>query len=345
MASQQAAYQALLKLRAREHNVVRGSQQRGGSEGGSSGRAQQQLQQLELQDDENRYETQRQAEAPENESQRETRQVLNRLRELARRQNDLNERMKQLQSALEEAQTAQQQDEIQRQLQRLRDQQQQMLRNTDELQARMDQPQNQQRMADARDQLGQTRENVRRASESLRQGMVSNAAAAGTRAERQLSQLRDEFRRQASGQFDQQVTEMRDQARKLDENQQEVARHLAELADGPRSAAEKSLRNSGDRDQVAEDLEQQKQQLSQLLDRMRQTVVEAEQAEPLLANQLYDTLAPDPTATTGQGPGNNPAGRPRRTDSRRRETRGHRQRRDPPAARGHRGRRPERVGR
>ena len=39
--------------------------------------------------------------------QRETRQVLNRLRELAQRQSDVNERLKELQSALEAAATAQ----------------------------------------------------------------------------------------------------------------------------------------------------------------------------------------------------------------------------------------------
>ena len=60
--------------------------------------AQRQLQQLELTSDENRYEEQRSARAREENlsqrerEQRETRQVLNRLRELAQRQTDVNER-------------------------------------------------------------------------------------------------------------------------------------------------------------------------------------------------------------------------------------------------------------
>ncbi len=74
-------------------------------------RSQRQLQQLELTADENRYEEQRTARAQQEQSsqrereQGETRQVLNRLRELAQRQTDLNERLKELQSALEAAKT------------------------------------------------------------------------------------------------------------------------------------------------------------------------------------------------------------------------------------------------
>ena len=80
---EQAAYQALLKLRAREHEVVRSQspaqqQSRSGSGSGSS-RSQQQLQQLALSNDQNRYETERQA-RQQSSSGSEDRQVLNRLR-------------------------------------------------------------------------------------------------------------------------------------------------------------------------------------------------------------------------------------------------------------------------
>jgi hypothetical protein len=201
LAAEQAAYQALLKLRAREHSVVRGQQRGGGGGGGGGGnRSQQQLNQLELANNENRYEQQRTAPSLQQESQqRETRQVLNRLRELAQRQEDLNKQVKELQTALEAARDEQQREEIQRQLARLRDQQQQMLRDTDELRDRMDRPENQERMADARQQLEQTRNNIRRASESLEQGMVSQAAASGERAANELNNLRDNFRQQTAG--------------------------------------------------------------------------------------------------------------------------------------------------
>ncbi len=61
LAAEQAAYQALLKLRAREFEVTRSrSRQRGQQGGQASGGSpsQQQLQQLELANDENRYEEQ-----------------------------------------------------------------------------------------------------------------------------------------------------------------------------------------------------------------------------------------------------------------------------------------------
>ena len=55
LSAEQAAYQALLKLRAREHEVTRASQQQqqqqqSGSASGPQSRAQQQLEQLELDD-------------------------------------------------------------------------------------------------------------------------------------------------------------------------------------------------------------------------------------------------------------------------------------------------------
>ena len=57
LAAEQAAYQALLKLRAREFEVSRQrSQQQSGSSGSAS---QQQLNELELTNDENRYEEQK----------------------------------------------------------------------------------------------------------------------------------------------------------------------------------------------------------------------------------------------------------------------------------------------
>ena len=170
LAGEQSAYQSLLKLRAREHEVVRSNQRQQQSQSQSqsarqnaNSRAQRQLQQLQLREDENRYETQRQAQAqqsPQEQEQREDRQVLNRLRELSQRQNDLNERIKELQSALEEAKTQAEREEIERRLKRLQDEQQQILRDTEELQQRMEQPENQERMADQRQQIQQAREST-----------------------------------------------------------------------------------------------------------------------------------------------------------------------------------------
>ncbi len=289
LAAEQAAYQSLLRLRAREHDVVQQQQSQSSSQSQSSqsqqNRFQQQLQQLELKNDENRYETQRQAEQQEDAEQREMRQVVNRLKELARRQEDLNEQVKQLQSALEEAESQEAREEIERQLKRLRDQQQQMLRDTDELAERMEQQQNQQSMQDAREQLEQTRESVQQASQALEQGQVAQALSAGTRAERELKRMRDDLRKETANQFTEEMKELRQAARELDDEQQELADRLQSM-DQDR---QQNLRDKSDRADIAKTLEGQQERLTDLLDKMKDTVEEAEATEPLLARKLYDS--------------------------------------------------------
>src|SRR4029077_8533530 len=133
-----------------------------------------------------------------------------------------------------------------------------------------DQPQNQERMADSRQQLEQTRENVRRASESLEQGELSQASAAGARAGEQLNNLRDEFRRSTAGQFNEAMNQMRDDARRLDQNQQQLSQRLNAMTN-PQQGQQRSLRDPQSRDQITQELAQQKQQLDNLLDQMRKT--------------------------------------------------------------------------
>jgi hypothetical protein len=297
LAAAQAAYQSLLKLRAREHEVVRQQQQqqRGqqSSSQQSSARSQQQnqqLQQLDLKNEENRYETERTAQERQQESaeERENRQVQNRLRELARRQNDVNDRLKELQSALEEARTEQQKEEIRRQLKRLEDEQRQILQDTDELQARMEQPENAERMAEERQQLEETRDQVRRASEALEEQRVTQAAAAGTRAEQQFDNLREEFRRRASNRFNEEMQEMRQSARELDEKEQKIAEQIQQPAEQP--SDKPSLREENPREQIAEELTRQRERVSELEQRMRETIERAEETEPILSQRLYETI-------------------------------------------------------
>ena len=293
LAAEQAAYQALLKLRAREFEVIRRNSPTTAKR--SQLRRQpsrRQLQQLELTDEENRYEDQRTARAQQErlsqreQQQRETGQVLNRLRELAQRQNDVNDRLKELQSALEAAKTPQAREEIERQLKRLRDQQQQILRDTDELRERMEREENRDRMADARQQVDESREHVRQASEALEEGRIPQALTEGARAGRQFNDLREELRKGAANRFSQEMTEMRDQARHLDENQKKLSEQLEAAKDRPQT----SLRDTGERKKVTQGLEQQQKSLDKLLDQMQNTVQDAEETEPLLAKNLYDTV-------------------------------------------------------
>jgi hypothetical protein len=291
LAAEQAAYQALLKLRAREFEVMRSNSrnQRGGSSGGSP--SQMQLDQLELSADENRYEEQSTARSQDKGSQREQeqrelRQVLNRLRELGQRQTDLNQRLKELQSALEAAKDQKAREEIERQLKRLREQQQEILRDTDELRERMEREENRDRLADARREIEQGREHVRQASQALEEGRLSQALTEGTRAGRQLDDLREQLRKDAANRFSEEMTEMRDQARRLDEKQKE----LSEQLDAKEGRPGGSLRGNPERQGVQEQLGQQRERLDRLLDRMRNTVQDAEETEPLLAKELFDTV-------------------------------------------------------
>ncbi|GAA5507007.1 hypothetical protein [Novipirellula caenicola] len=288
LASEQASYAGLLKLRAREFQVTRAQQRSQSSSSSSSSQRQKQLNELELDQDENRYETEQQAEAnsPDDAQQREERQVLSRLRELAQRQQDINKQLAQLQSALELAEAEKEKDEIRRQIKRLREQQQNLLRETDELAERMQSPENQESMQQQREQLEETRENQRRASEALQQEDASSALAAGKRAERDLEELQQEFRQRTSGQFSDTMREMRADAQTLDEKQQRLSEALRDEAENPSPG----LRRNEQQQQLEKQLEEQRRDLSQLENRMQETVEQAETVEPLLAKELYDSF-------------------------------------------------------
>jgi hypothetical protein len=283
LTAEQSAYQALLRLQAKEYQV---SQNRSRSRSGASQRAQRELDQLELKQAEDRYETARQAQKQQSPEQREQLQVLNRLKELAQRQQDLNERLKELQTALQEAKTEEEKEALRRQLKRLREEEQQMLADLDELNQKMAQSQNQSQMAEARKQLEQTRSDIRKAAEELEKGGVSQALASGTRAQRDLQQLRDDFRKKTSTQFAEEMRQMRADARELAEKQNEISKKLDALAESKR----KTLSDSGERKELTDQLQQQKSGMTNIVQNMRQVTEQAEASEPLLSKQLYDTL-------------------------------------------------------
>ncbi len=287
----QAAYQALLKLRARQFDVARTSASQGpsGSTSGPGSASQRQLEQLELSSEDNRYETQSRAQAAANENAEqleESRAILNRLRELARRQQDLNERLRELQSALEAAETEAERQELERQLKRLRDQQREILRDTESLDNDMQNSENSNQLQESAQQLDQTRSLVQQASEALDEGQVSQALNEGARAERELSELRDNFRRQTADRFTDEMRDLRDAARQLRERQEQLSQQLDELNANNR----RSLRETGPREELTQGLQQQQQDLGETLQRMRDTVVEAEEPEPLLAGELFDAV-------------------------------------------------------
>lgn len=287
VAAQQASYQALLKLAEREFKV---NEKKGGKQGkgGEQGR-QGQLDQLELKMNQNRYEQQKQAKAEPQQSpeQKENLQFMSRLRELAQRQSDLNERLKELQTALQEAKNEQEKEEIRRRLKRLREEQQQMLADLDELKQRAEKPENQQRMAETKDKLDQTRDAAQKAAEQMEKGNVSQALASGTRAQRDLQEMREDLRKKNANQFAEDMKQLRQEARDIAQKQEELGKQLTAT---PQQSKKKSLTEPDAKSELPQDLADQNKRLASLVDRATQIAEQSENAEPLLHRQLYDTI-------------------------------------------------------
>jgi hypothetical protein len=284
LGAEQAAYQELLKLRQREFQVAQS--QRGNRSNNNSAQFDQQLRQLEMTQQENRYESERLARSQQQQAQREDLQVLNRLRDLARRQNDMSERLREAESSLRQARNDQEREQVRRELQRLRDEQLQSMQDVDELQARMDQPENRQRMSDADRQLDESRSQIRESTEQLEQGMVSNAITSTTRAQRQLEQMRDELQRNTSSQFVDEMRNMREQAQELDRRQRQISEQLRRQNE----SGFKSLTDNGATQELANQLNRQRSSAQELTDQMKKTSEQSETSEPLLSRALYDTL-------------------------------------------------------
>jgi hypothetical protein len=282
--AEQSAYEALLKATPREFRI---SRSRSGQSGGNSGQPnQRQLDQLEMKNEESRYETERQASAAPTPQQREQSEIANRLKELAQRQEDLNDRLRELQTALQAAKTDEERADLQRQLKRLRDEERQMLADVDEMRQKMEQSPNASSRAEARQQLEQTRSDVERAAQQMERNEPSQALAAGTRAQQAMQNLREDLRRQSSSQFSEQMRQLRSQARDLARQEDEIAKKLDSLQNDGR----KSLDNAADTQQLSDQLGKQQGALTNLLSEMRAVSEQSENVEPLLSQKLYDTL-------------------------------------------------------
>lgn len=288
----QKAYQELLKLQARE-SMVSQSQSGQSQQGGSSRQMNQQLDALKLKNDRNRYQSEQQARQEQSEADQAALQVLNRLKDLARRQEDLNQQIRELEMAMRQAESEEQRKEIQRQLQRLQEEQEELLRDLDDVREKMNQDQNRQQMAEAREKADETRERVVRASEALKEGQTSRALTEGTRAQRQFHELEEDLRKQAAGQFDERIRQLRDDARKLARNQEVLSEKVQESPQAPR----RQQRTLGDsppvsdsKKELAEEFQLQKEQLNELMNQTRSLVEDSESSEPILSKRLYETL-------------------------------------------------------
>jgi hypothetical protein len=279
---EQSAYQSLLKLRAKEHLLMQSRAKGNGQENEEKERFD-----LELKRQENRYESERQAAKKEDTSiSRQALAILDRLKELATRQTDINDQIKDLESQMRQAKTDVEREEIERRLKRLREEQQQLLHDADDLRNKLNNFNVPEMVAEAKQQLEQTRQHLVDTAEKLREGQLAQAVASGTRAERELKQLQEDFRKQTAAQFADALRKLREEARQLSDRQTQLGEQLSHLGEDSR----RSLRQTQDNTQLQAEFQQQRQQTNELIDKAKEVVEQAEVPEPLLSRQLYETL-------------------------------------------------------
>ena len=281
----QGAYQALLSLQPREFNVVRQGNQRSGG-GSGNRRNQRQLNQIDFNEEENRYETESQAQPLTTPEERNQLEVLGKLSELARRQQQMNERLKELQTALTSAKDEEEEQRIRRELKRLEEENRRLLTQVDEVRQRMERMDSDRETREARRQLDETRREMRQLGQSLDEGKVSQALASGARANENLQDLKEDFRQDTSSRFTEQLRQARDAARELAENQKKITEALDHLS---REGAHR-LDLTPERAEVNESYEGQLEGLGDLMDNLRRITEDSEIGEPNLHRRLYDLL-------------------------------------------------------
>jgi len=234
---------------------------------------------LDLKPLDNPYKAEKTAKPEVAQQANEAMETLKRLDELAKRQRDLNEEMKALQMAMNEADTPGKKSEIERQLKQLREQQRELLADVDKLQQKTSES----APPDQKQALDEAREKAQQANELLEKEKLGDALAAGRRAQESLEKLHDDFRETSAAKLAQQLRDLRQDARDLEERQ----RQLTESA--PQPEAPKANRLGANNDSPP-DAARQREDYQQLVDALRETAETAERAEPLVAKDLGEAL-------------------------------------------------------
>ena len=280
---EQTGLEWLHRAQSREHQVMRQNSPPQPGQGQQANKNQ--LMDLELKQQDQRYEEEKVATEAQSAEQQESLQVLSRLKELARRQEALAEKMKELQNQLAQAKTEEEKEQLDNQLKRLQAEQEQLLRDLDDLNERMEKPENAENMAEAKEQLEQTRENVMDAAEKLKEEQLADAANSATRAQRELEKMQEDFRQKTSKKFADEVKQLRQQAKDAADAQKKISEALENQKPADGDIAQ-SLQNQAQARQVA----QQQENVEKLLNNMRELSEQAEQSEPLLHRNLYDAV-------------------------------------------------------
>jgi|JI6StandDraft_1071083.scaffolds.fasta_scaffold00773_16 hypothetical protein len=287
---EQSALEWLHQAQSREHMIMRSKSKSKSS--GKQKQMQNHLMELEMKQEEQRYEEEKQASEEQTAEQEENLQVLNRLKELARRQEALAEKMKELQKQLDQAKTEAEKEELQNQLKRLEDEQKQLLSDLDDLNERMEKPENAANMAEAKQQLEQTREQVNEAAEKLKEQQLADAANAATRAQRELEKMQEDFKEKTAKRFSDEMKQMRQQAREVAEKQKQIAESLEnqktpDAAKEDTSADLDKMLKGGD---ASRQIQDQQEMVADLLENMKRVSEQAEGNNPLLHRRLYEAV-------------------------------------------------------
>lgn len=286
---EQSALEWLYRTASREHQVTRQNKPQKGA--GGQQKNEQQLMNLELKQKEQRYEEEKQATPEQTAEQQENLLVLNRLKELARRQEALAAKMKELEKQIEKAKTEEEKEELANQLKRLQEEQEQLLRDVDDLKEKMDQSENQATFAEAKEELEKTREQVLDAAEKLKEDKLAQAANSATRAQRELEEMQENFRKKTSRRFTDEMKQMKQQAAEAAAEQKKIAEVLEnqksnDIPGDTSNAIERVLNGS----ETARQIEKQTERVEKLMEEMRRVSEQAETAEPLLSQGLYDAV-------------------------------------------------------
>ena len=96
------------------------------------------------------------------------------------------------------------------------------------------------------------------------------------------------MRKENSSQFAEDMRDMRNEARELAREQEQVSQKLDALNNS--ATQRRTLSDTGDRKEALDKLVEQKERMNQIVEKATQVSEQAENTEPLLSRQLYDSL-------------------------------------------------------
>lgn len=289
---EQSALQWLYQASEREHLVAR-QDPKAKSSGGAPKEKDEQLMNLELKQEEQRYEQEKTAQAEQSAEQKESLEVLNKLKELARRQEALAKKMQELREQMAQAGSEAEKEELRDQLDRLQEEQEDLLRGLDDLNEKLAGSERAADMEETRKELEVVREQALESAEKLEESNLADAANAATRAERDLKALEEDFREKSARRFSEEMKGIKRDVQAVAEAQKKISEGL-ENQKTPEGAERGDTSNALDRmlsgSEAAKALVEQQDRVEKLMEQLKGVSELAEGAEPILSRKLYEAV-------------------------------------------------------